>query len=305
MSLTEDEITNLKQTKTIGIIGLGDMGLLYAKRFSEAGWKVVGCDREDLYQETKDKFSNENFEILKNGHFVSRISDYIIYSVEAENIDKIVSIYAPSTKFSAIVGGQTSCKGPEIAAFEKYLPDDNEIISIHSLHGPKVNTTGQPLVLIKHRASDESFAFVESIVSCLNSKQVNLTAKEHDRITADTQAVTHAAFLSMGVAWKLVNQYPWETPRWIGGIENAKINISLRIFSNKWHVYAGLAITNPSAHDQVLQYSKSTTELFSLMIEGKKQELTERLMKAKNLYLKILPTIMIYYWMIIFCKNSH
>ena len=73
----------------------------------------------------------------------------------------------------------------------------------------------------------------------------------------------------MGVAWKSVNQYPWETPRWIGGIENAKINISLRIFSNKWHVYAGLAITNPSAHDQVLQYSKSTTELFTLMIQGK------------------------------------
>ena len=47
-----------------------------------------------------------------------------------------------------------------------------------------------------------------------------------------------------------MNQYPWETPRWIGVFENAKINISLRIFSNKWHVYAGLAITNPSAHDQ-------------------------------------------------------
>ena len=55
------------------------------------------------------------------------------------------------------------------------------------------------------------------------------------------------------------------------GIENAKINISLRIFSNKWHVYAGLAITNPSAHDQVLQYSKSTTELFTLMIQGKRK----------------------------------
>ena len=168
MSLPQDEVNRLKQTKTIGIIGLGDMGLLYAKRFSEAGWKVVGCDREEIYEDIKLKYFNEKFEILKNGHFVSRISDYIIYSVEAENIDKIVSIYAPSTKFGAIVGGQTSCKAPEIAAFEKYLPSDNEIISIHSLHGPKVNTTGQPLVLIKHRASEESFKFVESIVSCLN-----------------------------------------------------------------------------------------------------------------------------------------
>lgn len=286
--MAETELKNLQECKTIGIIGLGDMGYLYAKRFSDAGWKVVGCDREDLYETTKAKFTNEKFEILRNGHFVSRISDYIIYSVEAENIEKIVSIYGPSTKFGAIVGGQTSCKAPEIAAFEKHLPEDNEIISLHSLHGPKVNTTGQPLVLIKHRATDKSFEFVEALVSCLNSKQVYLTAKEHDRITADTQAVTHAAFLSMGVAWKLVNQYPWETPRWIGGIENAKINISLRIFSNKWHVYAGLAITNPSAHDQVLQYSKSTTELFTLMIQGKKKELTERLTKAKQFVFKYI-----------------
>jgi prephenate dehydrogenase (NADP+) len=46
----------------------------------------------------------------------------------------------------AIVGGQTSCKAPEIAAFEKYLPTDVDIVSCHSLHGPGVNPKGQPLV---------------------------------------------------------------------------------------------------------------------------------------------------------------
>ncbi|CUM62994.1 uncharacterized protein PRCAT00000555001 [Priceomyces carsonii] len=280
--LNESEIERLKKTKIIGIIGLGEMGLLYARRFSQDGWRVVGCDREELFEEIKAKYANESFEVLASGHFVSRVSDYIIYSVEAENIGSIVAKYGASTKVGAIVGGQTSCKAPEIEAFEKNLPSDVQIISVHSLHGPKVNTMGQPLVLIKHKASEESFQFVESLVSCLKSKHVYLSAKQHDKITADTQAVTHAAFLSMGVAWKAINQYPWQTPRWVGGIENAKINISLRIFSNKWHVYAGLAITNPSAHEQVLQYSKSVTELFTLMIQGKKQEMRDRLFKAKN-----------------------
>ena len=50
-------------------------------------------------------------------------------------------------------------------------------------------------VLIRHRASDESFRLVEKIMSCFGSKMVYLTAAKHDRITADTQAVTHAAFL--------------------------------------------------------------------------------------------------------------
>jgi prephenate dehydrogenase (NADP+) len=51
-----------------------------------------------------------------------------------------------ATKMGAIVGGQTSCKAPEIAAFEKHLPSDVEIVSCHSLHGPGVNPKGQPLV---------------------------------------------------------------------------------------------------------------------------------------------------------------
>lgn len=35
----EDKVKQWKEEKTIGIIGLGDMGLLYATRFSQAGWK--------------------------------------------------------------------------------------------------------------------------------------------------------------------------------------------------------------------------------------------------------------------------
>lgn len=284
MILPEDEIQKLKATKTIGIIGLGDMGLLYARKFSEAGWKVCGCDREERFHELKESMASllPEVEIFPNGFYVSRISDYIIYSVEAENIDKIVSLYGPATKVNAVVGGQTSCKSPEIAAFEKYLPCDVEIISVHSLHGPRVDSTGQPLVLIQHRANDESFNFVESLMSCLHSKHVKLTYEEHDKITADTQAVTHAAFLSMGVAWHNSHQYPWETLKWTGGIENAKINISMRIFSNKWHVYAGLAITNPSAHKQITQYAKSCEELFTLMIQKKKDELYKRILEAKQ-----------------------
>jgi prephenate dehydrogenase (NADP+) len=136
--------------------------------------------------------------------------------------------------------------------------------------------------LIKHRASDDSFTKVEAVLRCLGSKHVYLTAKEHDRITADTQAVTHAAFLSMGKAWHANQQFPWEGTRYVGGIENVKINLMLRIYAQKWHVYAGLAILNPEAHKQINQFAKSTTELFYLMLEGRRDELRERVYAAKE-----------------------
>ena len=211
---------------------------------------------------------------------MSRISDWIIYSVEAEHVDEVVAKYGPSTKVGAIVGGQTSCKAPELAAFDKYLPSDVEIVSCHSLHGPSVDPRGQPLVIIQHRASQQSVDLCVKVLSCLQSKVVFLSGERHDRITADTQAVTHAAFLSMGSAWAANKQFPWEINRYVGGIENVKINIMMRIYSNKWHVYAGLAILNPAAKQQIRQYAASVTELYKLMLGGHREELEQRIKMA-------------------------
>ncbi|KAI9671253.1 MAG: prephenate dehydrogenase (NADP(+)) [Trizodia sp. TS-e1964] len=269
------------ETTSVGIIGMGLMGRMYAKFISQAGYKVNACDTAAKYDALKEEYADwNNIKIYPNGHHVSRASDFIIYSVEAEMITDVVAEYGPSTKQGSVVGGQTSCKAPEIAAFEKFVPEDVDIVSCHSLHGPNVDPKGQPLVLIKHRSSQENFDMVERILSCLGSKHVYLTAKMHDRITADTQAVTHAAFLSMGTAWHANAQFPWEIDRYLGGIENVKINLTLRIYSNKWHVYAGLAILNPSAKNQIRQYAESVTALFKLMLGGHREELVKRVRTA-------------------------
>ena len=93
-------------------------------------------------------------------------------------------------------------------------------------------------------------------------------------------AVAHS--ISMGTAWEANNEFPWDIGRYIGGLENIKINVTLRIFSNKWHVYAGLAIYNPSAKQQIEQYAQSVTELYKLMGPNHRKELSERIMAARN-----------------------
>lgn len=98
------------------------------------------------------------------------------------------------------MGGQTSVKEPEMNAFEKYLPDDVQIVSCHSMHAPTVDPKGQPLVVIRHRCyDDQRYQQVLAVLRVLDSDIVELhDFKEHDQITADTQAVTHLAFMSMG-----------------------------------------------------------------------------------------------------------
>lgn len=85
----------------------------------------------------------------------------------------------------------------------------------------------------------------------------------------------------MGKAWHANKQFPWELSRYVGGIENVKVNIMLRIYGQKWHVYAGLAILNPEAREQVSQYARSVTDLYKLMLEGNLPDLRTRVYAAR------------------------
>ena len=64
------------------------------------------------------------------------------------------------------------------------------------------------MVIIRVKSDDEKFQLAVDLLSSLKSKMVFLSADEHDQITADTQAVTHLAFLSMGTAWKTASTFP-------------------------------------------------------------------------------------------------
>ncbi|KAJ3933572.1 MAG: prephenate dehydrogenase [Lentinula lateritia] len=261
----------IEDQPTIGIIGLGAMGKMYAMLFAKAGWKKIHvCDRPENHEIIREWCSSNipNVQVLKDGHAVARSSDFMIYSVEAEFIGRVVKEYGPSTKMGAVVSGQTSVKAPEKEAFEKFLPQDAHIISIHSLHGPTVSTVGQPLIIINYRGSADALSLVENLLRSFRSRYVYLSYEEHDLVTANTQAVTHAAFLSMGTAWASEGSYPWEQGRYVGGIETVKVNLALRIYSNAWHVYAGLAILNPKAREQINQYAQSATELYKMMLEA-------------------------------------
>lgn len=267
----------------IGIIGLGDMGALCARQWANKGFEVCGCDLPERYEELIERFRGTNVEVLASGNAVARQADFLLYSVEGANIDKVVATTAESVKYGAIVAGQTSVKYPEIQAFEKYLPKDVHIVTCHSLHGPAFSTVGQKLAVIPHRCTTEVYKKAMLVYEALESDIIEMdSCNQHDTIMADTQAVTHMGFESMGTAWKNTGVYPWDHGAYSSGIDNVKILTTLRIFSYKPHVYAGLAILNPFARKQVRQYAHSESDLFKMMICEKEHEFRERIYAARD-----------------------
>ena len=267
----------------IGFIGLGDMGRLYAKAFAKAGYTVCGCDLSANRDRLQQELEPLGITLMDDGKDVSRVSDLIIYSVEADKLEQVVADAGPSTKYGAIVAGQTSVKHPEIAIFEKHLPADAQIVTFHAMHGPGFEPKGQKLILIPHRSDKASYQRMFDLFTAVETDIVEIADyHEHDKIVADTQAVTHVGFESMGTAWKAAGFFPWENASYVGGIDNVKILTTLRIFSYKAHVYAGLAILNRYARQQVKQYATSESELFKLMIKEEEAAFRERLYKARD-----------------------
>lgn len=271
----------------IGVIGLGDMGKLFAKIWSQKGFDVCGCDIPAKYDQLLVELADTNIKVLKDAVSVSRISDFIMYAVEAENIESVLKYSGPSTKFGSIVTGQTSVKFPEINAFEKYLPADAQIVGSHALYGPSVNPEGQTMVVFNHRATESAFSNALKVFETIGSRVAILDNHQvHDKMMADIQVITHIGFESVGTAFMHRRVFPWENKNQIHGIDNIKMLLTLRIFSYKPHVYSGLAFFNPYAIKDVRKFALAENELFSYMISESKQKLKNKIFKSRDFVFK-------------------
>jgi len=271
----------------IGIIGTGDMGKSYAKEFARAGYRVNCTDLPENRERLEKDLAGSGVHILDDGVAVSRRSDIIFYLVPVEEIEKAVAQYGPSTRKDAVVSSGTSVMTPAVESFEGYLPEDVSIVNWHWLFGPSIKPQGQSTALVNHRSSNNAYKRARDTFESVGTKIIELHSyQEHDKITADTQAVTHVGFEAMGTAWKNMGSSPWENPTYVGGIDNVKVLMCLRIYGGKSHVYSGLAIHNPFAREQIRQYAKSVTELFSLMIQEDEKQLRERIKTARNFIFK-------------------
>ena len=236
------------------------------------------CDLPANREQLEKELVGPNISILNDGIEVSRQSDIIFYLVETENIEKVAAQYGPSTKEGAIVSSGTSVMSPAIEAFERHLPRDVNIINWHWLFGPSIKPQGQNTILVNYRSSEEAYVNTLRTFQTIGAKIIEMPShQEHDRVTADTQVVTHLGSLATGTAFQRMGGFPWENPKYVSGIDNVKILMCLRIYAGKAHVYSGLATLNPFAIEQTTQYAKSISELFGLMIQEKEKEFRSRI----------------------------
>ncbi len=269
--------------KNIGIIGLGDMGKLFAKGLANKGFCVRGIDLPENTNRLRKELSDSDIIVTQDSAEVVKNSELLLFAVETKNLVSTVNSVAQIIPPNTIVGGLTSVKTPEIAIFEKYLKPQTPIITFHPMHGPAVDSQNQPAVLINHRGTDVQELYVKKVLKALEYSILPVSsAVEHDILTANVQAVTHLGFQSMGTAWMRAGFFPWMHNSYSNQIDAVKYLMMLRIFSGKPHVYSGIAFENPQAQTQIIQYQKSCEKFISLIEDRRESEMHKYLYDIRD-----------------------
>lgn len=266
----------------IGVIGTGKMGLLHVKKYAAAGFTVNYTDvPEKLKSLESDLYQTKNARQMKDGAEVSRNSDFIFYLVPTEKISEVARNYGSKTKKGATVCSGTSVMTPAAKAFEEYMPEDVNIVNLHCLFGPSVDTKGQSAAVARIRSTDRAYENAKDTFSFLGANLLELpTYDDHDRIMADVQVGTGMESASMGTAWKDAGFYPWHDASYTSVLDQIKILKMLRFFGAEAHVSGGIAIMNPYASRHVGQYAKSSGELLTLIRDGEKEKYKERVLSS-------------------------
>lgn len=145
------------------------------------------------------KFSVNNIASVKE-------ADIIIFSTPISYTQEIIKEVIPYVKSTSVVLDVTSIKGFTSVTMKKYAPEGTLIIPTHPMFWPFYNIiAGQIVVLTPEKEVKEDDRYIElkSFLSDRWAKVIETTSKEHDKMMAVVQGLTH---YNMFVLWETIRR---------------------------------------------------------------------------------------------------
>lgn len=186
---TQDKIQDQIQ---VSIIGFGRFGQLWASLIkSDFPVKVYDQSETALEQARKAGVPVATIED-------ALAADVIFYSVPISEFAATINEHARILKTmgkSKLLIDLLSVKVHAKEILTQELPENFEAMLCHPLFGPdsvnQFGLAGQRIVIEQFRASDETYKFWKNYFAEKQLKVIEMTAEEHDKQMADSQALTH------------------------------------------------------------------------------------------------------------------
>jgi len=234
--------------------GAGAVGQLFSQRLLDCGVKrVVSVDRNPQSKSSAAADAAREIEYLCADACVvdaavqelTAAADLVIIALPSGPAEGCMTVVAPTLSSDALLVDTLSVKTHFLSALER-LSLKAEILSVNPMFAPTLGFAGQSVLLVEVKPGPRSNAF-KRLLGQWCGHIVSLTTQEHDRYTAASQALTHAALIVFGTA--LANM----------GYDAAKFRdcqppphftmlaLLARMLGNEPEVYWDIQIENPYA----------------------------------------------------------
>jgi prephenate dehydrogenase len=184
--------------KILIIGGLGKFGQFYAKLFKENGF-VVGIT--DV-----DGIAAKNFCLDNDFIFSDNVKDFdtIILSVPNSVAPKLVKEIIPRMKKDSLLMDFCSVKTFVVEEEKKFVDKEIELVSIHPMHGPRVNSiNGYPIIFIPIKCGKKC-DIIKKFFEKEEGGIIESSVEEHDKILSIVQGLTHySQFVSASILREL------------------------------------------------------------------------------------------------------
>ncbi len=246
-----------------GTDGFGKWLAKYAaKHFSTYISELTVTGRSsEKWQQLIEEMRSESVRFMSDNIIAVQWADIVIYSVPISKTQEVIETTLPYIKPWAVVADVTSIKA--FVSRTMQMRDDIVVIPTHPMFGPYIQTiTGQVIVLTGDEKTKNTLSYqaLKSYLSTERAKVVEVTPKEHDRMMAVVQWLTHLNMFVIGETMKRLNFHIGESMNFISPIYKIMISSVGRYLGQNPQLYADIQMHNEEVlevHEAFLETAKN------------------------------------------------
>lgn len=222
--------------------GTGEMGQWFTRFFGDRGYRISVWG----FSKRLDVAKRMGVEFAHDLEQAAGQADIVVISVTIDQTVEMIKRIAPHMKTASLLMDFTSIKEAPLAAMKEYAPPGVEVIGTHPMFGPSIpDIRGQTVILtppdkrctrwypVIHDVFDKAGAHIEVI-----------SAKEHDRIMAVVQGLTHFAYIAIGSTFKELEFDVAKSRRFMSPVYEIMVDFVGRILAQNPYLYAMIQVNN-------------------------------------------------------------
>ena len=228
---------------------------------------LIGYGRfgKTLHRLLETDFEVGIFHHDSNPEEIFQFSKTIFYCVPIDSFEKIIKKHKKYIDNHLLIDTLSVKEYPKKIC-KKYLSNSSgRMLLTHPMFGPdssKMGFDGLPIVLDKNTSNNQEYSFWKSYFFQKKLKVVEMSAKEHDRLAAHSQGLTH--FIG-----RLLEQVKMK-PTAIDTLGSKKLlEVMDQTCNDSWQLFKNLQNYNESTRKMRLQLGIAYDKLYNLLLPNR------------------------------------